>query len=214
MNTATETQIPLSQIHAAVLAVAMAAASSAFHGSAQAITASHAPGQVWTKDSAQKVSDNLAALETILLPHHARPDPALISDTGFSEAYKEIAKILPRNAHQELFEGLGVASSFEQDWNGYGASAANVEAIRAAELLIPTLPDDLSNPLVGIAEEGAIYLKFSHGINRYVLTVEPRKLHLLVDNGRGKYSYIDDLEFDGRSMPASIVEALAGTGDA
>jgi hypothetical protein len=168
-----------------------------------------------------------------MTPSSWKVDTSSVSSPTFADRYEDVARAYPTagsttresatsaaptisssiaaesaRAYQGFFDGLGLLKCLDEDWNGYGASPADPAAVRAAESLVSALPYDVANPLVGIAEKGSVYFKFTRAGKRYVLTIEPRKLHLLIDSGMGQYSYLDGVRFNGKNIPESVREAI------
>jgi len=200
MNATTTTESPISILHAVVFGAALAAANSATIGLARA-----SEHFARAAEEAQKVNHVLQAL---LSEYRLSLSYSAYGDGPYSTLPKAIADLFPPDLYQELLQGLQVIKSLEPGWNGFDAQSANPEAVRAAELVVPSLPNNLANPRVGIAEEGAVYFKLFRGSTRFTLIIETRKLHLLVGTATGRYFHIDDVAFDGSRIPTEIVDAL------
>ncbi len=112
---------------------------------------------------------------------------------------------------QSLADAIHSLKTLQADWNGHDAPAPKPESIKAAEYILPQLPNVIAEANAGVDGNGNVYLKLARGDKVALVTIEPRLVHFLCMEPGKPNVYIDDEQFKGKKLPASIKRALTTT---
>ena len=168
--------------------------------------------KAWTKPAAAKARPKrkapfsartiaAAAMLGFAATTHAISEPVQLSLAWPIEASAASTK-------HALLQSLKSIRRMKADWDGRGAPAPVERSISVAEFILPQLPDVVADARAGLDADGHVYLRLNRGSKVAYITVEPKAMHLLYTEPGHPNVYIDDEQFNGRVIPASIRKVL------
>jgi hypothetical protein len=97
--------------------------------------------------------------------------------------------------------------TLQDDWNGYGARSVTADSLKYAKLFVDKLLLNYAMPDAVSLDDGGVVLQWSS--EGLLLSFDNDRIHM---SHRGKTIsdnlYLDDIPFDGQSIPDVIVTEL------
>src|SRR5258708_25543173 len=108
------------------------------------------------------------------------------------------------HTRQMLADSVQKLKAIKGDWTGYSTPAPLEKSLKAAEHILPQLPNVLADAQAGVDGDGHVYFRLRQGDKVAYLTIEPRLMHLFYSEPGKENIYVDDEQFKGKILPARI----------